>query len=97
MSVLPDKINDRIAWFEQRLSSWQSNAAAIGVLPAQVLQLKNFVQTARANYNAAQTARAVAKDATVVLTSADKIMTTFGSDLIQTIKLFAQKIGRAHV
>ncbi len=97
MSVLPDKINDRIAWFEQRLQAWQNNAAAIGVLPAQVLQLKNMVTTARANYNAAQTARAVAKDATVVQGSADRAMTSFGSDLIQTIKLFAQTTNNATV
>ena len=90
MGVLPDKINDRIAWFEQRFTAWTANAVAIGLTVAQVNQIKTLTNTARANYNAAQAARAAAKDATVVQTAADHNMSTFGSDLIQTIKMFAQ-------
>lgn len=97
MSVLPQGKLDRIVFLEQRLTKWDTNAAAIGLTDAQVAALTTLVTAARAKYNAAQTARNASKLATQEQDTAINAMTGTGSDMIQTIRLFAESTGDATV
>ena len=90
MAVLPDKIAERLAFFEQHLPVWAADPAAIGLSAAQVASLSNFVVAARADFDAAQDARSISRSATVSQNASIGDMTKFGSDLIKTIRSFAQ-------
>jgi hypothetical protein len=90
MAVLPDKIAERLAFFEQHLPIWAVDPAAIGISAAQVASLSNFVVAARADFDAAQDARSISRSATVSQNATMGDMTKFGSDLIKTIRSFAQ-------
>jgi hypothetical protein len=97
MPVLPNKINERIAWFEQRMAAWTTNAAAIGLTPAQATSIAGLVTAARAAFDAAQTARQDAKNATVSQKSAVTSMDGLGADLVKTIRAFAQTTDNNNV
>lgn len=85
-NVVPETLNDKISFFEQRLSLWAANAAQLGVLSTDVSQLATLVSQARTLYNAAQTSRNAAKAATVSQNVAVGAMFDLGSDLVKTIK-----------
>jgi hypothetical protein len=85
-SVVPETLNDKISFFEQRLSLWAANSAQLGVQSSDVTQLATLVTQARALYNAAQSARNAAKSATVSQNVAVENMFDLGSDLVKTIK-----------
>ncbi|MCC6320079.1 MAG: hypothetical protein IT438_01415, partial [Phycisphaerales bacterium] len=89
MSVLPDRIVDRIQWFENRIDGWVSDFAAIGIGSAMATAVKVATQAARTAYDNAQAARLAAKAATMAQTSALRTMTDLGSDAIGYIKAFA--------
>lgn len=90
MSVLPQGKLDRIVYLEQRVTLWDTNAAAIGLSDPQVAALTTLVTAARAKFNAALAARNASKLATQEQDSALSAMTSVASDMIQTIRLFAQ-------
>jgi hypothetical protein len=90
MPVLPDRIQDRIAWFEQRIASWTAGPTNIGLAAAQITQLTSLIADARAAYDAAQAARTAAKNATLAMSTAVSALSTYGGDLIKTIKAFAE-------
>lgn len=88
--------NDRIGkveFYEAHLAPWTANAAAIGLLPASVTALSGLVTAARTNYNAHLAAQAAAKAATQKFYDSVRAMHSgpgAGSDMIQTIKTYAQ-------
>lgn len=90
MPILPDQINERIQWFEQRLPSWIAAPATIGLTAAQCTALDNATKAARAAYTAAQVARIAAKNATIGQGNSVRGMTTLGSDTLRFIKAFAE-------
>lgn len=89
MSVLPDQINDRIEWFEQRITSWIASPTSIGLTASQCQALDDAIKTARDNYDAAQLARIASKNATLGQRSAVNSMTNLGSDALRFIKAYA--------
>lgn len=97
MPVLPTGTDARIQWFEQRIVSWQANALAIGLTDAQVTQLSTYINLARTRYDAAQAARIAAKNATLGLHNAAGDLFSYGSDLIQAVKIFAETTGDPNV
>lgn len=90
MAVLPDSILERIIFLEQRMSLWANNAVEIGLTPEQVGVLETLVLAARSKHNAALTARNASKLATQELYTAAGTMTSSASEMIQTIRLFAE-------
>lgn len=90
MSVLPDQINERIQWFEQRIASWIAAPAAIGLTPAQCTALDTAIKAARNAYNAAQAARIAAKNATIGQRNALNTLSDLGADALRFIKAFAE-------
>ena len=97
MGVLPSKLEEKIAWFEQRKALWTTNAAAINLLPTQVTQIQDLTAAARAKYDAAHAARNAAVAATYDMQQAVDAMTTFGADLVKTIKAYAETTGNTDV
>lgn len=89
MATLPDKINERIEWFEQRLASWELAPQNIGLTSAIVTALKQSTEDARAAYTAAQAARIAAKNATLGQTTNVRNMTDLGADAIRYIRAYA--------
>jgi hypothetical protein len=90
MSVVPDTLAEKISFFENHLTVWASNAAAIGIDAAQATQIAGLTVQARNLYNAAQTARDAARAATQAQNDAVAAMASYGGDLIKTIRAFAE-------
>lgn len=90
MGVVPNKILEKIQWFEQRVNGWQSSGAAIGLSPALINSFKAKLLNARAKYDLAQAARIASKSATVVQDSAVADMARGGADMIAFIRSFAE-------
>jgi multidrug efflux pump subunit AcrA (membrane-fusion protein) len=64
MASVPKQRLDRVEFYESHLSPWNANAAAIGLLPADLSDLQTKTAAARAAYNAQQAALQAAKAAT---------------------------------
>ena len=90
MAVLPEQINERIMWFEQRISSWLGAPTTIGLTAAQCTALDLAIKAARTAYNAAAAARIAAKNATIGQATNVRSMTSLGSDALRFIKAYAE-------
>jgi hypothetical protein len=97
MAVLPKSRLDRVEFFEARLAQWAGSAAAIGILPAQAAQIATMTNAARAAFNAQQTQLAAAKAATASFYVKTDDMAELGSDLIKTIKAYAETTNNPNV
>lgn len=89
MGVLPEQINDRIEWFEQRITSWKATPTAIGLTAAQCTALDNAIKDARIAYDNAQAARIASKNATIGQKTAVNSLTNLGGDALRFIKAYA--------
>lgn len=90
MSVPPSGIVDRIEWFEQRIESWTTGHALIGLTTAQCSALDTAILAARKSYQDARSARLAAKNATLAQASALRTLSNLGGDAIRYIRAFAQ-------
>jgi hypothetical protein len=93
MGVVPDSRIGKIEFYEAHIAPWTSHAAAIGLTPAAVTALSTLTTQARAAFNAAEAARAAAKAATQNFYDKVRAMHSnpgAGSDMIETIKTYAQ-------
>lgn len=93
MSVVPDKLSERIDFFEARISPWNTNATAIGTTVAKVTTLTGLTENAREKYAAQQAAKAAAKAATTALRAAIDAMSTEGASIIKQIRAQADIAG----
>ncbi|MCW5757187.1 MAG: fibronectin type III domain-containing protein [Phycisphaeraceae bacterium] len=90
MALLPDDRLGRIEFFEERLNAWANSAAAIGLTPAQIVEIESLTQAARSAYGAANLAEITRKAATNKLRTDARNMRVFGAALIATIKAYAE-------
>lgn len=90
MSVIPRTLVDRIQFFETHLPVWTKNPAAIGLTVAQLADLGTRTQQARLDYDAARALRTEAKAATSTQNDSVASMFELGSDLVKTIRAFAE-------
>lgn len=93
MPVLPPTRLAQIQFFETHLPVWASEPEAIGLTADQVADLQMRTNLARANYEAAQTARENSRNATVGYHQAVDAMRELGGSLINAIKAFAAATG----
>lgn len=93
MSVIPRTLSEQLDFFEQHLPVWAANPAAIGLTPVQIADLSLLVSEARAAFENAIDARESSRSATMIQSFAFLAMVTLGSDLIKTIKAFAETSG----
>lgn len=93
MSIVPKSRIDRVTFYEAHISPWATNAAAIGLETSEVTALGTATGAARMAYNEMIAARNASKAATQVFYDAVAFMhgsPGMGSDMIDTIKNFAQ-------
>ena len=90
MPTVPESINERIMFFEQRIGVWTANSAAVGLTAAQCTTLAAAIISARKAYTDVQTARITAKNMTITQTAALRTMSTLGADDIRFIRAFAE-------
>ncbi len=87
---LPTTIPELINWSNTHSDLWMTNAAAIGLSPAQASAFKTLVGTLVANNSAADMARQASKDATMNLGGSVAAVRTLAGAYINVIKGFAQ-------
>ncbi|MEO1716924.1 MAG: hypothetical protein AAFR76_07395 [Planctomycetota bacterium] len=87
--MIPNDLLGKIEFFEQRIADWAANVDQIGLTAQQANDLVGRVAAARAAYNAAQQIRQQSRNATATQRIAVNEMARFGSDLISTIRSFA--------
>jgi hypothetical protein len=97
MSVLPNGVTDLIEFCESHALTWEQEFAAIGISSQAALNFKNQTSAARAAYNAAQAARDASKAATTTQNGAVRTMRNTASDLIRTIKAYAENQTKPEV
>lgn len=93
MGIVPSTRLGKIEFYEAHTAPWTANAAAIGLAPASVTGLSAAVTAARAAYNAHVVAQDAAKAATNNFYDKVRAMHAgpgMGSDMIQTIKTYAE-------
>ncbi len=89
-TVIPSKVLEQIEFCESHLPVWTSApAASIGLTAAQITSLTTLTTQTRAAYNAALAARNASKAATNTLNTSAAGMRELASDLVKTIKAFA--------
>lgn len=96
MGITPNSRLGKVTFYETHISPWATNAAAIGLEVAEVTALGIATGAARTAYNDMIAARAAAKSATETFYEAVTAMHSApgkGSDMIDTIKNFAQTTG----
>lgn len=100
MSTVPVSRLGKIEFYESHLPPWAANAVAIGVDAGAVAALATLTSEARTAYDAHVAAQAAARAATADFY--DKVSAMHsgvgaGSDMIRTIRAFAQTSGDANV
>lgn len=92
MGIVPENRLERIQFYENHITPWGANFAAIGLTADDIADLVPLVAAARNAYNAAETARLSSKAATAAFYEAVRAMHSgpgAGADLIKTIQTFA--------
>jgi hypothetical protein len=97
MGDVPTKQSDFLAFCTAHSGLWLSNAASIGVLPATATAFKTAAGTAQSTFDAAEAARVAAKAATNNNDIAMKAARADASDIIKTIRAFAQSTNNPNV
>lgn len=90
MGVIPNTRIGKIEFYESHLQAWATNAANIGLDPAAVLAFQTLVASARTGYLDAEMSREAAKAKTQTFYNRTEAMATIGSNLLRTIRNFAE-------
>lgn len=97
MGVVPNTLNEKIQFFEERLPVWAVNPTLIGLSPADIVTLSNLTTQARADYEEARTARNNAQAKTLVQNESVNAMGKFGGDAVKTIRVTAQRTNNPNI
>lgn len=97
MRTVPKKRLERVQYFEDHIAPFTTNAAAIGLLPADVTDLSTKTTAARAAYNAQQTAIQAAQTATTSFYNAWNAMRLSGDGALEKIRNKALVTGNPNV
>jgi len=90
MGVVPNSIVGRIQFFEEHLPVWVDNAAKIGLSSVQLTDLATRTAQARADFETALASRSEAKANTELQNLSVGSMYNLGSDLIKTVRAYAE-------
>lgn len=97
MATVPQTLVGKIEFFEQHLPVWAASPTAIGLTAPQIAALNTLVTQARADYQAALTARNAAKAKTEVQNNSFNAMAELGGDYIRTIRAYADLTNNPNV
>jgi hypothetical protein len=95
MPIVPEKKDEKIAFFASKTTGWSTNAVAIGTTAAAVTDLTTKVTAAQTRIAAALAAKEAAKNATADADLAVGDMARAGAAIIQQIKAKAAVSGPA--
>jgi hypothetical protein len=95
MSIVPDKAIDKVSFYENHATPWNSHAVQIGTSVVKVAAMSALAVSARSAYNAQQSAQQQAKAATQNFKDAVAALATAGSDIIKEIKTRAATGGNS--
>ncbi len=96
MRTVPRTIHDRISFYETHIDVWEQHAAALGLSPQRLSELRDVIVTARTEFEAAAQAQQAAQAATLRMQEAVKTLHSapaMGQNTIDTIKLTASTTG----
>ena len=93
MAIVPKKIQDRITFWVNHVTPFTTNAAQIGILPADATSLGAKADLAREKYDAKVAADQAARAATNELHVALDDLSRFGSILLKKVKAAAETSG----
>jgi hypothetical protein len=93
MSLVPEKIVDRIQFFENHTGPFSTNAVAIGITTTEATDLQTKTAAARAAFDARQAAQQAAEAATLAMYDAVEAMSVAGQALIDKIRAKAKQVG----
>ena len=97
MNVIPANKPEQIAWFEAHAPVFVDNAAAIGITPTQASAFSALATAAAAAFDEAQAARAASKAATIEQDTAMRTCHTLASELVKTIRAYAEQTMNPNV
>lgn len=100
MGITPNSRIGKVQFYEAHIQPWTTNAAAIGLTPADVAALASATGAARVAFNGMIAARDAAKAATQNFYDKVSVMHSDpgkGSDMIDAIKNFAQSTDNPSV
>ncbi len=97
MPILPSRTQDLIQFFDVHAPVWTANAVAIGLTPAQATAFQSLTTAAHNAYNAKLAADQAARAATITLQASVTDARRSASDLIRTIKAFAENASKPDV
>jgi hypothetical protein len=93
MSVVPTKPIEKVQFYEAHLTPWNTNSAAIGLLPADLTDLTTKTTAARDAFNAKEAAQQASRAATQAFHDAVDAMANTGAFLINKIRVKAEQTG----
>jgi len=94
-NTLPGTIAGRIEFFQQRLTAWAADPAAIGLTPAQIGELQTTLGNAGNAHSTVLATRQQAKNETATQNTAMSELMDLGTGMIAAIKAFADLSGDA--
>ena len=97
MSTYPAKREEFLKWCEAHQDIFSSNAAAIGLTPAQATAFKNQTAALRAKTTSQTMAKDAAKAATQAVVETDGDMRELASDVVRSIRTFANNTNNDNV
>lgn len=89
MPLYPNTKSGKIAFFNSKVTPWQSSATSIGTTAAAVTALLAKITAAQAKVDAQTAAEQAAKTATAAADSAVAEVVSAGADIIKNIRAFA--------
>jgi hypothetical protein len=93
MGVVPEKINERLQFYQDHIARWADHAEAIGTTPEAVEALETLTQAAREAYRAQQVAQDAARSATEAMHLAMDAMHQAGTAIIAQVRAKAKTTG----
>lgn len=96
-TTIPDTKPGQLDFFEARIDAWTANAADLGLLDTQTTQLASLLSVARSAFDEVQQAKLDLKGLVEVQDQFLAELVKFGSQLVQTIRAFAEQTGSAQV
>lgn len=97
MPTYPRDRNEFLLWAESHIDTWQANAAAIGLTPAQALAFKDSVLNLRSLVTAQQAAKDAAKAATLSAKDGEADTRGLTADLVRAIRSYATNNNNPNV
>src|SRR5690348_1426362 len=90
MGVVPNKKQERINWYAQRMNLWATNETELGFQHQDIVDLSQLVTDAALNFTIAEQARETSKSATLTLDNTLAQLSVKGAGMIEQVRAKAK-------